>query len=130
MRSDLVSHLSLVKDPRSEKNKLYPLEEILLLCICAVVSGADGWQGIADFGHTKLGWLRRFLPLANGVPSADCLGWVMARLPARQFQSCFVAWTRSVAALSDGEVVAIDGKRLRRSHDRRRGQQAIHLVSA
>jgi predicted transposase YbfD/YdcC len=130
MRSDLVSHLSLVKDPRSEKNKLYPLEEILLLCVCAVVSGADGWQGIADFGHAKLGWLRQFLPFANGIPSADCLGWVMARLPARQFQSCFVEWTRSVAELSDGEVVAIDGKRLRHSHDRRRGQQAIHLVSA
>lgn len=130
MRSDLMSHLSLVKDPRSEKNKLHPLEEILLLCVCAVVSGADGWQGIADFGHAKLGWLRQFLPFRNGVPSPDCLGWVMARLPARAFQECFVAWTRSVAQLTEGEVLALDGKRLRRSYDRRRGQQAIHLVSA
>ena len=130
MYSDLVSRLAIVPDPRSEKNKRYPLEEILLLCICAVVSGADGWQSIADFGRTKLGWLRQFLPFANGIPSADCLGWVMARLPARGFQGCFLEWTRSVAQRSDGEVVAIDGKQLRRSHDRRRGQRAIHLVSA
>lgn len=130
MCSALVSHLYAVKDPRSRKNRLYPLEEILVLCICAVVSGAEGWEAIAAFGRSKLEWLRRFLPFTNGVPSADCLGWVMARLPARAFQECFVSWTQSIAHLSAGEVVALDGKRLRRSHDRRRGQQAIHMVSA
>ena len=64
MCSDLLTHLSIVKDPRSEKNKLYPLEEILLLCICAVVSGAEGWQAITAFGRAKLGWLQQFLPFA------------------------------------------------------------------
>lgn len=127
---DLVTRLSALKDPRSSKNRLYPLEEILLLCICAVVSGAEGWEGIADFGRNKLAWLRQFLPYDNGIPSADCLGWLMARLPRRAFQECFVAWTQSVAQLSAGEVVAIDGKSLRRSHDRRNGCQAIHMVSA
>lgn len=130
MCSDLLSELSAVEDPRSDKNKLYPLDEILLLCICAVVSGADGWEGIAEFGRQRLAWLRDFLPFAQGIPSPDCLGWVMARLPRRAFQETFVAWTHSVARLTDGEVVAIDGKTLRRSHDRRRGQRAIHLVSA
>ena len=130
MCSDLVTQLSGIEDPRSEKNKLYPLDEILLLCICAVTSGAEGWQGIADFGRNKLEWLREFLPFANGIPSDDCLGWVMARLPRRSFQEAFVAWTQSVATLTDGEVVAIDGKTLRRSHDRRNGQRAIHMVSA
>jgi hypothetical protein len=72
MCSDLVSHICAVKDPRSHKNRLYPLEEILLLCICAVVSGADGWEAIAAFGRSKLLWLRQFLPFANGVPSPDC----------------------------------------------------------
>jgi hypothetical protein len=85
MPEDLLTHLSRIDDPRSEKNRLYPLEEVLLLCICAVVSGADGWQSIADFGRNKLVWLRGYLPFVNGMPSADCLGWVMARLPQRRF---------------------------------------------
>jgi predicted transposase YbfD/YdcC len=130
MHSDLLSHLSQVPDPRSDKNKLYPLEEILLLCICALVSGAEGWEGIAEFGRQRLAWLREYLPFVHGIPSEDCLGWVMARLPRRAFQEAFVAWTESVAELTDGEVVAIDGKTLRRSHDRRNGQRALHMVSA
>lgn len=130
MCSDLVTQLSRVEDPRSDKNKLYPLDEVLLLCICAVASGADGWESIADFGREKLAWLRGFLPFAQGIPSPDCLGWVMARLPRRAFQEAFVAWTQSVAQLTGGEVVAIDGKTLRRSHDRRNGQRAVHMVSA
>jgi predicted transposase YbfD/YdcC len=130
MLMDLLSELAAVEDPRSEKNKLYPLEEILLLCICGIASGADGWEGIAEFGRGKLGWLRGFLPFANGIPSEDCLGWVMARLPRRAFQQAFAAWTQSVARLTDGEVVAIDGKTLRRSHDRRNATRAIHMVSA
>ncbi|WP_207787991.1 ISAs1 family transposase, partial [Candidatus Thiosymbion oneisti] len=111
-------------------NKLYDLEEILLLCVCAVISGAEGWESIRAFGLTKLAWLRQFLPYTNGIPSADCLGWVMARLSPTAFQACFMAWTRSVAKLSAGEVVAIDGKTLRRSYDRRHGCRAIHMVSA
>lgn len=99
------------------------LDEILLLCICAVASGAEGWQSIANFGRNKLGWLRGFLPYANGIPSEDCLGWVIARLSRRAFQEASVTWTQSVAKLTDGEVVAIDGKTLRRSHNRRNGQR-------
>jgi len=130
MCADLVSHFSVVKDPRSEKNKLYPLDEIMLLCVCAVVSGAEGWEAIEAFGRSKLGWLREFLPYENGMPSHDCIAWVMARLSPKAFQECFIAWTRSVAELTAGEVVAIDGKTLRRSHDRRRGRGALHMVSA
>lgn len=80
---DLLSELRGVPDPRSDKNKLYPLEEILLLCICAIASGADGWESIAEFGEDKLAWLGEFLPYKNGLPSEGCLGWVMARLPGR-----------------------------------------------
>jgi len=127
---DLISHFSPVTEPRSAKNMLYPLEEILLLCICAVVSGAEGWKDIATFGRIKVDWLRQFLPYINGIPSEDCIGWVMARLSPRAFQECFVTWTQSVAQITDGEVVAIDGKTLRRSHDRRKGRSAIHMVSA
>jgi len=119
-----------VPDPRSVKNNLYPLEENLLLCICAIASDADGWEGIAEFGRAKLGWSRGFLAFANGISSEDCLDWVMARLPRRAFQEAFASWTQSVAQLTEGEVVAIDGKTLRRWHDRRTGAQAIHMVGA
>lgn len=78
MGQDLISHFSLVEEPRSEKNKLYPLEEILLLCICAVVGGAEGWKDIAAFGRIKLDRLRQFLPYVDGIPSDDCIGWGMA----------------------------------------------------
>jgi len=74
MCSDLLSHFSAIKGPRSDKNKRYELEEILLLCVYAVRSGAEGWEGICAFGRTKLAWLRQLLPYANGIPSTDCLG--------------------------------------------------------
>lgn len=130
MNCDLVSHLSRVTDPRSDKNKLYPLAEILLLCVSAVVSGADGWKSIAEFGHIKLNWLRKFLPFENGIPSEDCIAWVMRRLPPKEFQECFVDWTKSVVKLTNGEIVAIDGKTSRGSCDKRNGHSAIHMVSA
>nr|VFK00556.1 MAG: DDE_Tnp_1-associated [Candidatus Kentron sp. H]VFK00790.1 MAG: DDE_Tnp_1-associated [Candidatus Kentron sp. H]VFK04734.1 MAG: DDE_Tnp_1-associated [Candidatus Kentron sp. H] len=79
MSSDLVCILSTVEAPRSNKNKRYPLEEILLLCICAAISGADGWKSIAEFGRIKLNWLRGFLEFKSGIPSEDCIAWVMAQ---------------------------------------------------
>lgn len=130
MCSDLVSHLSKVEDPRWDKNKLYPLDEILLLCICAIISGAEGWKDIAEFGRNKLNWLRKFLKFRNGIPSEDCIAWVMAKLSPKAFQKCFVDWAQSIAELTDGEVVNIDGKTLRRSYDRRNNRSAIHMVSA
>ncbi len=102
----------------------------MLLCVCAVVSGAEGWEEIRAFGCAKLAWLRQFFPYPNGIPSADCRGWVMARLSPNAFQACFAAWTRSVAKLSEGAVVAIDGKTFRGSSDRRNGRRALHMVSA
>ena len=82
------------------------------------------------FGRSKEEWFRSFLDLPNGIPSHDTFGDVFSRLDPEQFQSCFVEWTQAVAALLPGEVVAIGGKTVRRSHDRRTGRQAIHLVSA
>ena len=130
MNTDPVSYLQIVKDPRTDRNKLYPLPEILLLSISAVVSGADGWKSIVEFGHAKLDWLRKFLEFKNGIPSEDCIAWVMARLHPPEFQKCFIAWTKSIAKLTNGEVVAIDGKTLRGSRGWRNGRSAIHMVSA
>ena len=130
MNSDLVSVLSAVEDYRSDKNKRYPLEEILLLCVCAAIGGADGWKSIAEFGYTKLDWLRKFLEFKNGIPSEDCIGRVMAGLSPTAFQECFITWTKSIAALTHGDVIAIDGKTLRGSHARSNGRRAVHMVSA
>jgi predicted transposase YbfD/YdcC len=106
---------------------LYPLEEILLLCLCAVISGADCWVEIALYGQQRLAFLRRFLPFKHGTPSHDQLGIVFARLDAQQFQSCFVAWVERFTDAVRG-VVAIDGKTLRRSPDQVRGRLFDHAA--
>jgi hypothetical protein len=89
------------------------LPEILLLVVSAVLSGAEGWEAMEEFGKEKLDWLRKFAPFANGIPSHDCIATVISRLRPKAFQSCFVDWTRAVAEATDGEVVAVDGKTAR-----------------
>ena len=102
---------------------------MLLLTLCAVICGADGWVSVALFGKSKLPFLRRFLPFANGVPSHDQLGLIFGALDAAAFQTCFIAWARGLSGTIDG-IVAVDGKTLRRSFDRAGGKGAIHMVSA
>ena len=130
MSVNLIEHLSRIPDPRDTKNRRYPLEEILFLCISAIISGAEGWEAIERFGHAKLDWLRRFLPMTNGIPSHDTVAWVMARLSPRHFQSFFVDWVQNLAQVSEGEIISIDGKTARRSYDTNRSKSAIHMVSA
>ncbi len=126
---DFLEHFSDLEDPRQAGKVLYPLDEILLLTLCAVVSGAEGWVGVALFGERKLDFLRRFLPFAHGTPSHDQLGLVFAALDREAFQRGFVAWAAALAAAVRG-VVAVDGKTLRRSFDRAGGKGPIHLISA
>ena len=116
-------------DPRQQAKVLYPLEEILLLCLCGVLSGANSWVEIATYGQQRLTFLRRFLAFKNGTPSHDQLGDVFAVLDAKQFQSRFIAWVERLTATLR-EVVAVDGKTLRRSFDHAAGQGPIHLISA
>ena len=106
------------------------LIEIILLIISATLSGCEGWKQIKDFGETKLDWLRKFLPYANGIPVDDTIARVMRKLDTKAFQSCFISWVKSVSEVTDGDVIAIDGKTLRRSHDHTKGKSAIHMVSA
>jgi predicted transposase YbfD/YdcC len=125
----LIGHFAKIEDPRIERKKLHCLTDIMVLCVCAVSSGAEGWQGIVDFGREKLDWLRRFVPLKNGIPSHDCLAYVFARISPADFRSCFMAWVEDVREKTDGEVIAIDGKASRGS-GRRQGKSPLHLVSA
>lgn len=126
----LVEHFSTLEDPRIERKKLHGLTDIMVLSVCAMISGAEGWQGIVDFGHEKLDWLRRFVPLKNGVPSHDCIAYVFARISPEGFRSCFMSWVESVRDKTAGEVIAIDGKTSRGSKDRKRGKSPLHMVSA
>ncbi len=106
------------------------LRDIIAIAICAVICGADSWVYIELFGKSKEEWFQTFLELPHGIPSHDTFGDVFSRLDPEQFQQCFMAWTQAVSDLIPGEVVASDGKTVRRSHDRNAGQRAIHLVSA
>lgn len=129
----LFSHyFSGVKDPRrtNRGHFLYPLEEILFLCVSAVLSGMDDWTSISMFGRTKLEWLRQYYPYRHGIPSHDVLGKVFSALDPDPFSEAFGRWVSSIAELAGGEVVAIDGKTIRGSDDKAGGKSAFHVVSA
>ena len=117
-------------DFRVDRTKLHPLTDILVLSVLAVICGADSFVAIALFGRLNEEWLRTFLALPHGIPSHDTLGRVFARLDAVRFEENFRDWVQATFALTDGQVVPINGKSVRGSHDRCRGLEPLHLVSA
>lgn len=119
-----------IEDPRVERTKLHLLEDILALTICAVICGADTFVAVEQFGRAKHDWLKRFLKLPNGIPSHDTIGDVLARIDPQAFEQGFLDWVRGIADLTEGEVVAIDGKHLRRSYDQASKKAAIKMVGA
>lgn len=125
----IADHFGQVQDPR-QHDVDHLLLEIITIAICGVICGADSWVEIAEFGEAKEEWFRKFLRLPHGIPSHDTFGRVFRRLDPQQFQSGFVSWIEAISQLTAGQVIAIDGKRLRRSHDGRLGKAAIHMVSA
>ena len=126
----LVEHFSALEDPRCAGKIEHRLIDILVIAVCAVIACAESWDDIALYGRSKLSWLRSFLSLANGIPSHDTFRRVFMLIDPDAFEACFTAWTQSFAEAFDREVVAIDGKTLRRSFDRGRAQGPLHLVSA
>lgn len=125
----LLDHFSALADPRQQWRVVYPLPEILLLVLCATLSGMEDFVEIRLWGQERLNFLRRFLPYERGIASHDTLGDVINALDPELFKQCFLDW---VAGLRDGapEVIAIDGKTSRRSHARSQGREPLHLVSA
>lgn len=128
--SSLSHCFAALDDPRIERHKRHQLLDIVTIAICAIISGADTWVEIEEFGNAKLEWFRQFMELPNAIPSHDTFGNVFARLCPKQFQQCFLTWVRAVFEVTQGQLIAVDGKRVRRSHDRGRGKAAIHMVSA
>ena len=120
-----------VDDPRQIAKILYPFDEILLLVLCAVISGADNWTSIALYGQKKLDLLRRFLPFVDGTPCHDQLGILFSRLDMEQFQQCFVNWVAAFHKTTNSTtgVIAVDGKTLRRSFDTASGEHAEYFTA-
>lgn len=123
-------HFADLPDPRVERTRLHDLLDILAIALCAVIAGADGWDGMADFGRAKEAWFRRFLRLPNGIPCGDTFRRVLARLEPEAFGRCFTAWMRALAGSTEGKLVALDGKTMRRAFDTATGAPALHAVSA
>lgn len=124
-----LNHFADLRDPRQLSKVIYPLDEMLLLSLLAVVAGAETFTAIAQFGKSKLALLRRFRPYANGTPDHDRLGEVFAALDPEQFQKCFVAWVETLTGVP-ADIIAIDGKTSRRSYQKKGGLDPIHMVSA
>jgi predicted transposase YbfD/YdcC len=128
----LLECLTELPDPRVERTRLHCLLDILAIGICAVICGAEGWDDIARFGRSKEEWLREKLDLSlpSGIPSADTFRRVFARLEPQKLQDTFRKWTKQLYVLTQGEIIALDGKTLRHSFDTACEQSAIHMVSA
>jgi predicted transposase YbfD/YdcC len=122
-------HFSDMPDHRQRGKVIYPLDEVLLLCLLAVLGGAETFTDIARFGEKKIGLLRRFRPFRDGTPAHDHLGDIFATLDANAFQRCFVSWVATLTGAS-ADVIAIDGKTLRRSYQKKGAKAPIHMVSA
>ncbi len=129
MSTKLLDYFSDVTDPRVERTKLHKLEDILAIAICSTICGAEGWTEMAFFGQCKQPWLKTFLELPHGIPSDDTFRRVISALKPDEFEACFQRWTQAVSN-HHNDVIAIDGKTLRRSHDNADGKPAIHIVSA
>ena len=126
----LVEHFAGLEDPRVDRTKFHQLRDIIVIAMCAVICGADNFVEIEEFGRCKQDWLDGLLGLPNGIPSHDTFGRVLGRLDAAHFEDCFMHWVQHLHELTAGQLLAIDGKMLRRSHDRRRKKGPLHLVSA
>ncbi len=124
-----LEHFKDLSDPRQRGKVIYPLDEVLLLCLLAVLAGAETFVDIARFGQKKLALLRRFRPFRDGTPAHDHLGDIFAVLDAESFQRCFVSWVAKLTGVA-AEVVAIDGKTLRRSYQEKGAKAPVHMISA
>ena len=129
LSASIPEHFSSVTDPRRGV-PVYPLHNILFIAICAVICGADDFVAIAKFGRKRKEWLSKYLDLSAGIPSHDRFNAILARVRPEEFEKCLLEWITSLQDITDGQVVAIDGKTLRRSYDKASSKSAIHMVSA
>lgn len=125
----IVDHFVELTDPR-RREVTYPLINVVVIAVCGVICGADDFVAIARFGRAKRDWLARFLDLATGIPSHDRFNAIFAAIKPAEFEKCLLSWITALHEITDGQVIAIDGKTLRRSYDASSSKAAIHMVSA
>ena len=130
MTACIIENFATLKDPRLERHKLHSLTDIIVLAICAICSGSNGWEAIEDFGKEKEDWLRQYIPLKNGIPSHDCIAYTLRKVSPPGFRECFMRWVNVVKKNTEGEIVAVDGKTARGSRDRKNNRKPLHMVSA
>lgn len=131
MNEEAQELLHAITDPRQMKKITHPLENIIMITICAVICGANTWEEISDFGKAKKEWLKKFLILPdNKIPSSDTIARLFHIIKVKEFESFFLSWINSIIPESEQDYVAIDGKTLRRSFDKNSEKPAIHIVSA
>lgn len=129
--SSIVRHFESLPDPRHHRNRRHLLGDVITIAVCGVIVGSDGPTAMAQWADAKKDWLKQFLELPNGIPSRDCIRRVLSALKPEAFQECFQSWVASLITESvNGNMIAIDGKTVRRSHDAAKGLGPLHLVSA
>ena len=126
---NVLEHFNELPDPR-EDNSRHKLIDIITIVLCASICGAEKWNDIEIFGIAKESWFRKYLKLPHGIPSHDTFGRVFSLLDPDQFNRCFLSWVKAINPGYEQEIINIDGKTLRRSHDESNGKSAIHIVSA
>ena len=130
VNASIVAHFQTLEDPRLERTKKHNLLDILVIALCTLLTGGEGFQDMELFGKSKHAWLRTFLALPHGIPSHDTFGRVFARLNPQRFQQCFLAWTQAVAELTQGALISLDGKTVKASFDRATASSPLHMLSA
>jgi predicted transposase YbfD/YdcC len=130
VNASLIDHFQTLEDPRIERTKKHTLLDLLVIALCTLLTGGEGFQDMELFGKSKQAWLQTFLALPHGIPSHDTFGRVFARLNPQRFQACFLSWTRAVAQLTQGALISLDGKTVKASFDRATAASPLHMLSA
>ena len=130
MTDSFLQHFEAIEDPRIDRCKRHELLDIILLAVSAVLSGAEGWEQIEDFGNHRLDWLRRYRPFEYGIPRHDTIARVICRLKPEEIETAFQRWMSCIIESTGSDVIAIDGKTARRSFDTRERRNPLHAVSA
>ena len=126
----LTDHFADIEDPRQASKVTYKLFDVLFLTLTAVISGAEGWEEIEDFGHLRLKWLKKYGDFSHGIPVHDTIARLVCRIDPQAFHQRFIQWMQATEKLTDKQVVAVDGKTLRRSYKRHDRQSTLHMISA